>query len=319
MTTAPGPLAETATRYRAYGIELACDFELAVEPPAQGSPPPARSIVTTMRSRSVVESLRSAGGGPVHRATVAAGTPLLVERGGDGDHLIRYGPHPFHLSADLRLLTCAAPNPPELEWEHALLDWVAYSAAVLAGMQCIHASAVESSKGVLAFAAPAGGGKSTLAAELVDRGSAFFCDDVLALADDGDRVLAYPGPPFALLDSGARWPVAQLGPKRGTLGSETWFAAERHASRPAPVVAITLLDRRAGGPPTPQIQPGSFLDLRRLAIGIPRPGDREESRFSILAALADRAPVLRMRSSSSVSPAVLAHSIESHLRSEGIL
>jgi hypothetical protein len=317
--TAPGLLAETATRYRAYGIELVCDFPLAIDPPAADPTVSQRSVATTMRPAAIVESLRSAGGGPVHRATVAADTPLVIERGGDGDHLIRHGAHLFHLSADLGLLTCAAPRQPDVEWEHALLDWVAYSVAVLAGMQCIHASAVRAQGAVLAFAAPSGTGKTTLAAELVERGATFFCDDVLALAADGDRVLAHPGPPFALFDSRIGRLAERFGPRLGTLGGETWVTAERHVRRPAPVAAIVLLDRRADGPRTPRIQPGDFLSLRRLAIGIPRPEDREETRFSILTALADQAAVLRMTASSSVAPSVLADSIESHLRADGVL
>jgi ABC-2 type transport system ATP-binding protein len=270
-----------------------------------------------MQPRPVVESLRSAGGGPVHRTRVAGGVRLVIERGGDGDHLIRFGQHPFHLSEDLGLLTCSAPSQMDAEWEHALLDWVIYSAAVLAGMQCIHASAIESRGAVFAFAAPSGGGKTTLAAELVRRGATFFCDDVLALAHDGDNVVAHPGPPFALFDPDRRELIRCLGPQRGTLGGETWVTAEHPARRPATVAAILLLDRHDGGPTTPRIQPGSFVDLRRLAIGIPRPGDREERRFSTLATLAEQALILRLTSSTSAPLAALAGSIEALLPGEG--
>lgn len=314
--TASGPPAETATRYRAYGVELACEFPLAVEP-SPATTAPVRTIAARARPRREVESLRSDGGGPVHTAVVAGQTRLVVERGGGGDHLIRYGRHPFHLSADLGVLTCAPPPRADAGWRHALLDWVAYSAAVLAGMQCIHASGVECTAGVVALAAASGAGKSSLAAELVSRGASFFCDDVLALAPDGERVLAHPGPPFALLDGRQGRLAERLGAPCGALGDETWVAAERRAGRPAPVAAVLLLDRRESGPPEPRLRSASFVELRGLAIGIPRPGDTEEERFATLAAVAERAPLLRLEAHPSVPPAALAAAVWARLGEEG--
>ncbi len=52
------------------------------------------------------------------------------------------------------------------------------------GAWCVHASAIETRDGVVAFMAPRGTGKSTLAAACVQRGCALVADDVVVLRPD---------------------------------------------------------------------------------------------------------------------------------------
>ena len=296
--SAPLPLAAEATHYRAYGIELACDFALpAVPPPLPEATAPVQVVSARLGSGTEIAA-RWSGGRPVHRTRLAGGIPLTIERGRDGDHLIRCGADRFHLSADLARLTCPAPRSPAA-WQ-ALLDWIPYSAAVLAGVQCVHAAAVIIDGAAIALAAGSGSGKSTLAAELVGRGAEFLCDDVLALSARDGQVVAFPGPPFA------------------KLGSEPWVEPARRARQPAPVAAVVALERSAGGPPQPRVEPWSFIGLRRLAIGIPRPEDAEAERFAALADLARQASLLRLAAADTVGPAALAAALEGHLRQAGL-
>ena len=58
----------------------------------------------------------------------------------------------------------------------------------------LHASAVVLDGAAVAFTAPSGTGKSTLAAHLVAAGASFLTDDVLALDDRNGVVEAHSGP-----------------------------------------------------------------------------------------------------------------------------
>jgi hypothetical protein len=319
---APSPAGRTQTRgrYRAHGIELECDFPLDLAPPAPPDGGPCRRIAVTPRPPEIVRELWSGPGeGPTHRTVLSDGEPLTVERGVVGDHLIGYGAHPFHLSTDLGTLSCSPPEREDAGWQRTLLDWVTYFAAVLSGTECIHASAVEVGGRALAFAAPSGAGKTTLAAELVAGGATFLCDDVLAVELRDGEALAHPGPPFAAVDKRDRRLAERLGAARATLGEELWVSVERRANGPAPVAAIVLLDRREGGPDPAAIGPASFIALRNLAIGLPHLRGREARRFATLAALAEQASLLRLRASAALPAAELARSIETRLAEEGVL
>ncbi len=305
-------------RYRAYGIELRCDFPLPSGVPTPGPAGAARTIEARAQPPEAVESAWSGAGDLVHESVVGGGARLRIERGREGDHLVRYGAHAFHLSPDLAVLTCAPPAEPDPGWEHAMLDWVAYAAAVLSGMRCIHAGAVRLEAGVLAVAAASGGGKTTLAVELVAGGAEFFCDDVLAIELRGGRAIGHPGAPFACLPGRRRDLAGRLGPTQLALGDEVWARVNRRARTPAPVAAVVFLDRREDGPPSPSIGAASFIELRSLAVGFPVPGDSEARRFSALAALADQATLLRLEASPSVPAEALAETILARLRAEGI-
>lgn len=280
----------TGRPWRAYGIDLSCAFA-------------APETVRSLWSGTVGE--------PLHESLVGDGSRLRVERGAGGDHRVLYDSFELHLSPDLAVLTCAPPPEPSAAWERALLDWAPYAAAVLAGRHCLHASAVGLEAGVVAFTAAAGGGKTTLAAELVARGATFFCDDVLALEPGDGRVLAHPGPPFASLDAGLA-PLAQrIGRARGRIGEELWVKVERRASAPAPLAAVVLLERRAGGPAEPAIGPADFFALRGAAVGFAA-GPDERERFAVLAALAGEAELLRLQASPAVPAERLAAAIAAH-------
>lgn len=62
------------------------------------------------------------------------------------------------------------------------------------GVTCLHASVVAASDdGAIAIIGPKGGGKSTVAAVLAQRGCAVLADDVAALAQEKDAFLVQPG------------------------------------------------------------------------------------------------------------------------------
>jgi hypothetical protein len=73
------------------------------------------------------------------------------------------------------------------------------------GAWCMHASAVQTPGGVIAFVAPRGTGKSTLAAACVQAGCALVADDVVVLRESSDGVTVTPsGVPLRLRAETAR-------------------------------------------------------------------------------------------------------------------
>ena len=308
----------TYSRYRAHGVELNCDFPISVEARKLDPAGANFAIKATARPLGVVEGLWSGQlEGPVHQTVLSDGQALVVEEGRDGDHLIRYGENLFHLSSDLAVLSCTPPQDANAGWQRALLDWVTYTASVLAGMDALHASAVRMDAGVLAFAADSGTGKTTLATEFIAGGAEFFSDDVLTLSESGGRVVAYPGAPFLNLDAGRRELAEQLGVPLASFGDEIWVSPKRRASEPAPVFAVIILDRRQDGPEPVEFRSETFMTLRNLAIGLPHLNGTEQHRFEILAALSEQAPVLRLEANSAVPADALMRSIESQLGCRG--
>lgn len=306
------PESPARRRYRAYGVELDCDFPL---PPLSGpaaGPGPGPTIEVRRAGRA---ELRAGwdGGTVLHEARLDGGAEVRVERGDGGEHLIRRGEHRFRLSGDLRRMLCAPPLRPDAAWESSLLDWAPYAAAVLARRECLHAGAVTVGDRVLAVAAPAGGGKSTLVAALVGAGARFFSDDVLALERHGTEVLAHPGAPFGWLARRRRGLAAGLGTVRAEVDGELWVEVADPATEPALLAAVVILDRRADGPRTPRFAPAGFPALRSLSIGFGGAGGGEARRLALLADLAAQAEVLRLEVDPTCPPGALAVAILARL------
>jgi hypothetical protein len=115
----------------------------------------------------------------------------------------------------------------------------------LRGAACLHASAVEIERRMIAIAGPAGAGKSTLAAALVAGGATLLAEDVLALTSDGGPLLCIPA------YAGIRlWPESSelLFGHRDALPliSPTWdkrMLATEVSTEPRELAAIYLLER----------------------------------------------------------------------------
>lgn len=272
--------------HRAYGVDLSCEFR-------------------------EIEGLWDGDGVLVHETPIAGGAALRIERGPAGDHLIRCGEHRFHLAADHSRLACPRPTGPDPLWWGAFLDWVPYSAATLSGLLCIHAAGVLLDGRVLALAAGSGAGKSTLAAELLDRGADFFCDDVLAVEATDEGVVAHPGSRLARVSDQRPDLVERLGHPLGETGGEILVEVVGAAEHPAPIGAVVILDRSVDGPARPRLVGEGLPTLRRMVVGLPGPADRELQRFEALAALVETAPVVRLEARADVPAAALArHLVE---------
>ena len=180
----------------------------------------------------------------------AGGAPhFSIEAAPDGGYRIwGQARGSFALSPDRRLLHCY-PEAGRAAWERFLVGQVLPFAALAAGLEVLHASAVVLGGGAVAFTGPSGAGKTSLALELCRRGGTFLSDDVLAVESGGDAPVAHPGSPAAgvhhLEAARLRREGAPLAGPALCADAREQVIAMQAASAPAPLRALFLLDRRA--------------------------------------------------------------------------
>jgi len=168
-----------------------------------------------------------------------------------------YGAH--LLSADGRRLRCAVGDGGEEAWQRLLVAQVLPFAAVLRGLEVLHASAVVIDGQAVAFAGPSGAGKTSVALELCRLGASFLADDVLAVESDGGVLVGHPGSPVAGLDHAEAERVPSSLESTEVLGANTreLLVRTRVAPAPAPLAALFFLDRRSDGPAQPRFEPAT--------------------------------------------------------------
>jgi hypothetical protein len=239
------------------------------------------------------------------------GCPFATLEGGFGDILFHFGWRAlFHLAPDHGRLRCAFTTFPDRISERVLLDTVLWTTSLQLGFELLHASAVTTPDGVLAFVADRGGGKSTLAAEFLRRGARLFADDIVALEDTGGTVIGHCGPAVMNL------PVAV---DEGTLGGaevlatfqdERWVQMPAVAQPPARLSAIVLLRRAAGAQLQCRRIPATTLTLLPFAITLPHMTARGRRRFDRFGQLAAATPVLELTADLTTPAAELADAVQ---------
>jgi hypothetical protein len=120
------------------------------------------------------------------------------------------------------------------------------------GRESLHATAINSDRGACAFIAPAGTGKSTIAASFQMAGHRLICDDCLVLDTSTDCIAATPGYPGVRLwqDSLDALGASRSSASRVADYSPKWrlscgTVAASDVERPIPLVRIYLLARDA--------------------------------------------------------------------------
>jgi hypothetical protein len=115
-------------------------------------------------------------------------------------------------------------------WRRGVLPLV----LVTSGFEALHASAVATSRGVIAFGAGSGTGKSTIACALRNRGFRHWADDAVVFQPSGGGITAVPLPFAVRLDEASR-AYAGAAPA----------ADEIDEADEAPLAAICVLSRLA--------------------------------------------------------------------------
>jgi hypothetical protein len=285
---------------RAFGLSL--DFEQS--PPGAWRADAGAGAPVEVRAgeRHEIDDAWS-GGGEVGWEAEIDGARFVAERGSDGDYRFVHGERSaHHLSADLALLRCAFGGAQPSEWR-IVLDSVLFSVALLHGYEALHAGAVAAETGAIAITAAAGGGKSTLLAELLQGGSQLLSDDVVVLGPGPGRLpLAHPGAPVMTVPTGTTPLPGEL---IASLGEESWVGVPS-APEPIPLAALILLDRRPGGATGLHRISDPFGTLIGSLLRFPRTPDRERARFELAGAIAANLPIWRLEADLSADPATLA-------------
>jgi len=254
-------------------------------------------------------------GPPAWETVLGDGSCLRYEIGFAGDHRFRYGADTFHISADAHTVLCSVRDPDDARWQRQLLDTILFSVSFAHGFELLHASAVQSGDGVVAFVAPTGGGKSSIAAELCRRGHRLVCDDVLAIERRGDRLLGHPGPAVMSIPRAAGLPAALGASAIASFPAEdeTWVTVERAVTAPLPLRAVYVLDRFADGPLVSELAAPTVLDLLPHAISLPHAPSRARHRFDLFSALAEQVALLRLAADPASSAGAIADLVQSSL------
>lgn len=225
----------------------------------------------------------------------------------------------YLLSRDGSLLLCSPTKIARWEWQAFLIGQVLPLAAVLHGLEVVHASAVALAEHAIALVADSHGGKSSLAVNLALRGASFVTDDVLALERRGERIVAHPGAAITSVRHAEARAIGSTGLKRlgtvlGRNEHELRVAVERE-QRALPLGAIYFIGRRdqpadslveALSPPDPRLLLGSAFN------GFVRTAHRLVNQLDLYAQTARTVPIFRATISPGVDARTLAGSIEAH-------
>ncbi len=190
-----------------------------------------------------------------------------IEADGEAGYLIwgpTYGAN--LLSGDGLRVLCQAGSGGTDAWQRLLIAQVLPFAAVLRGLEVLHASAVVVDQTAVAFLGPSGAGKTSLALALCRRGADFLADDVLALEKADGELVGHPGTAVA----GADRAEADRLLRTGELESREVLATNdrekivrvQNTAEPAPLRSMFFLDRRPDGPTAPLFEPAA--DARML-------------------------------------------------------
>jgi hypothetical protein len=144
-------------------------------------------------------------------------------------------------------------------WQRLLVAQVLPFAAVLRGLEVLHASAIAIGSEAIALSGPSGSGKTSLALALQRRGAGLLADDVLAVERAQEGLLAHPGAPIAGIDhaeadrlraSSEREPGSLL-----TVNSRERVTQATLEPGPLPLAGLFFLERRSDGPAEPRFEP----------------------------------------------------------------
>lgn len=179
--------------YAAYGLRLRSDIPLPL-PLASHSEEAQSGVV--FRRASVACAPEPDGPLVMVRTCQVHGDVIKVFRGPGGIWFWLRSIGTFHALPDLRTVAVYPDGcDDERALGHAAIQPVLICLLNYRGMPTLHASAVETPYGCVAFAGVSGQGKSTMTAAFLRRGAALLTDDALPLRVEGGTVCGVPGPP----------------------------------------------------------------------------------------------------------------------------
>jgi hypothetical protein len=194
----PRPMAarrKSASRwYSVYGLRARSAVPLPL-PPVQSAGPAAAD--TVIRLGRAPDAPAPDGPRVLCRTCAVHGDVLTVHRGPGGAWIWHQGVGTFHVSPDARQVDVfAEPEADPRAIGHLLIQPVLLFVRHRLGVPSLHAGAVATSDGGVAFVGPSRQGKSTLTAAFMRRGATLVTDDALLLKLRDGTVYGAPGPAF---------------------------------------------------------------------------------------------------------------------------
>ncbi len=177
--------------YRIYGVRLKSHWSLPLhEMEGRGS-----SLAEVELSAGPVALFRQASSEATRRSGGEDWFQHLQLRDGS-DYLRWSGLFEFLVSTDGRRIACRELNGASPEsFQTYLIGQVLSFAVLKQGIEPLHATTVVIDGGAVAFLGDCGYGKSSLGAAFLQVGYPLLTDDLLILKQEGNRFVAYPGPP----------------------------------------------------------------------------------------------------------------------------
>lgn len=300
----------TATHANAFGLALEAEWPLPGFSPGRSSAPDVRLELTT--DDQIDGAWSGAEGPPLWHVTLDA--PLELAVGRAGDHLFTYGgSERAYLDPHRRRILCTRAATSDRSWQRALLDSVLLCTSLLCGHHPLHGAGVVIGESAIALVAAMGGGKTSLAWELMGRGAGLLSDDLLVLTCDRERVIAHPGPPLMNLPADRDPEPIGSTVARFPDDREQWIELDTPACPATPLAAVVLLERRPGSEdacrrveqsPLPLLPHVPFLDAGAQAT---------RARFEIMSTVAALVPMYRLLADSRRSPSQLADLVHDQL------
>jgi hypothetical protein len=235
---------------RAFGLELEGDFAAPGLERCGGGSSLARSRSTVLRRVKVDE---------IEAAWCTKGAETLFERR-VGEKRFAIHRHVargflvehdhfglFLVSSDGTSIACAPHEMAAWRWQRLLVGQLIPLAAVLRGLEPLHASAVSLEGRVLLCLGSSGAGKSSVALHLANAGAGFVSDDVTATEARNGLVFAHPGAALASVDAAELEELAEGAVRRwpcvGRADGEARLLVDDLEGDALPVAAIYLLTR----------------------------------------------------------------------------
>lgn len=234
MTGARGEQARSH-RGAAFGLAIEADWPLtgttSAEAQASSAPPKVTRVRRLPSSDFDAAAAHSAERILEHRdgERENGAVTFTVDRAPDHYRFWLQGFGRYLVAADGGRIACELGAAELAQHERFVLAHALPFAAVLQGYEVLHASAIASDGGAVAFAGPSGTGKTRMAGRLVSRGAGFLTDDVLAVEAAEGHIRAHPGPAFISIRHDDAEMLAEAG---GRLGSDAGATDKVHVSPP---------------------------------------------------------------------------------------
>jgi hypothetical protein len=223
----------------------------------------------------------------------------------------------YILSRDGGVVGCAPSRTAPWRWQSFLIGQVLPAAAVLRGLELLHASAVMIAGRAVVLTGRSQAGKSSVAINLLRRGTPFLADDVVALEPAGTDVLAHPGPAVASVRRSEAEVIGpqeldRLGPTIGRDEHEVRLRIRR-SSAAAPLGVLYAIDRDGEAVET-AFEPASDVRLllgNRFSSFIAGP-ERLTRQLDVYARLTRTTTIFTVTVPPTVDAATLARSVHEH-------